>query len=114
MNGSNGRFQDATALRNDVIQLVNDYGVVELYVPIITSDGRASFKTTTGREEKYPGRDILDEVRSAVISTGRTVGKGSNDVRIVAWVEGPFMVYVGHVSVGGSLKPKVNGELLHN
>jgi Glycosyl hydrolase-like 10 len=105
MNGSNGRFQDATALRNDVIQLVNDYGVDELYVPIITSDGRASFKTTTGREEKYPGRDILNEVRSAVISTGRTVGKGSNDVRIVAWVEGPFMVYVGHVSVGGSLNP---------
>jgi uncharacterized lipoprotein YddW (UPF0748 family) len=54
---------------------------------------------------KYSGRDILDEVRAAVIAAGKTVGKGSNDVRICAWVEGPFTVYVGHVSLGGSLNP---------
>jgi Glycosyl hydrolase-like 10 len=105
MNGSGNRFQENIVLRNNVIQLVRDYGVSELYVPIITSDGRASFKTTTGREMKYSGRDILDEVRAAVIAAGKTVGKGSNDVRICAWVEGPFTVYVGHVSLGGSLNP---------
>jgi hypothetical protein len=102
MNGSANRFQDPAKLRSDVIQLVRDYGVSALFVPIITSDGRVSYPTKLGREQKYGNRDILQEVHDAVIAAGRTVGKGNNDVIICAWVEGPFTVYVGKTSPGSS------------
>jgi hypothetical protein len=63
------------------------------------------------RTMRYP-RDVVDETRDAVNSTGRQAGKGQNDVKVVPWIESAFTTYVGRDTpkVGNLRNPaQVNG-----
>jgi hypothetical protein len=66
-------MDNAQQTRDVVVRLVRDYKVTELFIPAITLDGKASFRNAVGREQKYPGRDLFDEINDAVASTGKTV-----------------------------------------
>jgi hypothetical protein len=108
LNGSGNNLQKKQQVRERIVSLVRDNKVRELYIPIVTSDGRSGIDTNTGRDSKFPtetrnrslpllgelwgvlgketvNRDLIAEIRAAVESTGQRVGKGKDDVKITAW-----------------------------
>jgi uncharacterized lipoprotein YddW (UPF0748 family) len=133
LNGSGGRFGDkkrpnGTVINGkeqtqvDIIGLVRDNKVRELYVPIVTSNGNSSISSNTGRDPQYvenwsiklpvvnweilrgqTPRDLIDETKRAVESAGGRVGKGKDDVKIIAWVEGPFTLHPGNKALNTEL-----------
>jgi hypothetical protein len=118
LNGSGSRFgdrklRDGTIIdgkeqtQKDIVRLVRDNKVRELYVPVVTSNGNSSISSNIGRDPQYVEnwsirvpvinweilrgqipRDLIDETKRAVESAGGRVGKGKDDIKIIAWVEG--------------------------
>jgi hypothetical protein len=104
-------------------------GANTFFVPILTSDGRVGMNTTDEnsskihRDRKYefqanPGwphkdrtysRDVVDETKDAVNASGKTVGKGSNDAKVVPWVESAFTTYIGRTN--GPNDPYLRNDL---
>jgi Glycosyl hydrolase-like 10 len=104
-------------------------GANTFFVPILTSDGRVGMNTTDDnkskihRDRKYefqanPGwphkdrtysRDVVDETKDAVNASGKTVGKGSNDAKVVPWVESAFTTYIGRTN--GPNDPYLRNDL---
>jgi hypothetical protein len=130
LNGSGNNLQNKQQVRERIVSLVRDNKVRELYIPIVTSDGRSGIDTNTGRDSKFPtetrnrsipllgelwgvlgketvNRDLIAEIRAAVESTGQRVGKGKDDVKIIAWVEGPFTVHPGNKALYNGLQDAV-------
>jgi uncharacterized lipoprotein YddW (UPF0748 family) len=135
LNGSGKNLQNKQEVHNRISSLVRDNKVRELYIPIVTSDGRSGIDVDTGRDSRFPtetrnrslpflgelwgvmgketiNRDLIAETRRIVERAGQRVGKGKDDVKIIAWVEGPFTVHPGHKALYNGLQDAVLREVL--
>ena len=111
-----------TGLQNRV-KGFSQSGANTFYVPILTSDGKVGLNTTDNnaekihRDRKYESqvpskhfgnigikntiwRDVVDETKDAVNASGRHVGRGATDAKVVPWVESGFTTYVGRNGSG--------------
>jgi Glycosyl hydrolase-like 10 len=135
INAAGGALTSAGGGKAGLQQRVTEFakaGANTFFVPILTTDGKVGMNTTdensskVHRDRKYEyqaqdnagiiknnqrtyWRDVVDETKEAVNASGRTVGKGAKDAKVVPWVESAFTTYVGRTN--GPNDPDLKADL---